>query len=87
MWAESINPGRTIWFESRKGSAKVQDISSKQETDLGESWKVKVQPNIKNLVLTKEPANNVVGVFQFFRVLVKSLGAAAMIALFFWQAR
>lgn len=46
MWAESINPGRTIWFESnKKASTKVQDISSKQdESDLEESWRVKVNP-------------------------------------------
>ena len=84
MWAESINPGRTIWFERKKASTKVQDISSKHDlTHLEESWRVKVYPSLAQRSLRVKCSL----CFQFFRLSLKSLGAAAMIALFFWQAR
>ena len=84
MLADSINPGRTIWFESKKTSTKVQDISSKHdESDLEESWRVKVDPSLAQQSWSVKCSR----CFQFFRLSLKSLGAAAMIALFFWQAR
>ena len=62
MWAESINPGRTILSESKKASRKVQDISSKHdESDLEESWRVKVHPDS-----TKLESKVQVAFFSFF---------------------
>ena len=65
MWEESINPGRTIWSESKKASTKVQDVSSKQdESVLEESWRVKVHPDSKKLKRKVK-----VTVFSFFACL------------------